>query len=98
MNKYISLIEFTQEGIQNITDSPDRLSKNQEIAESLGCEIVDFSLTLGQYDAVAIVEAPDAETVTQLGVRVAQEGAVRTETLRAFSGEEYLDIIGGIPE
>ena len=60
-------------------------------------EMKKFFLTMGRYDAVVIIEAPDAETVAKLALAIGSQGNVQTETLRAFSQDEFLDIVSGLP-
>lgn len=98
MPTYIALINYTQQGIENIKDSPDRLDKAKALAESMGGEATDWYLTFGDYDAVGISEFPDDETAAQFALAVGSQGSVTTETLKAFTEEEYRDVIDGIPE
>lgn len=97
MPTYIHLTSYTEQGVQNITDSPDRLDDAKELAASLNGEFKDFFLTFGQYDIVAVTEFPDDETAAQFTLGVASEGAVATETLKAFPEDEYRDVIAGLP-
>ncbi|MFB6103181.1 MAG: GYD domain-containing protein [Haloplanus sp.] len=97
METYISLVNYTTEGVQHMEDSPDRLEAARNVVESMGGELVEFYLTMGQYDAVAIMEMPDAESATQAGITISGAGAVRTETLRAFPEDEYRELIDGLP-
>jgi len=96
MPTYISLINYTQQGIENMHDSPERLDQAKEVTESFGGEYHDFYLTLGEYDAVYVADFPDAESATKALLTVAGAGAVNTETLRAFPEDEYRDIIAGL--
>ncbi len=96
MTTYIHLASFTGQGVQNIADSPNRLDDAKELATSLNGEFKAFFLTMGQYDIVAITEFPDDETAAQFALGVAREGAVTTETLKAFPEEEYRDVITGM--
>lgn len=96
MPTYIVLQEFTQAGAENIEESPDRLDDAKALAESMGCTVRDFYLTFGDYDSVVVVEAPDDETMAQLALRVGQAGAVATETLKAFTEDEYREVIAGL--
>jgi len=96
MPTYIHLTSYTGDGIQNIADSPDRLDDAKNLAASMDGEFKDFFLTFGQYDIVAITEFPDDETAAQFALRVASEGAVTTETLKAFPEAEYRDVIAGL--
>jgi uncharacterized protein with GYD domain len=97
MPTYISLIEWTQDGIENVEDSPARLDDARELAESLGGELTGFYLTFGQYDIVTVAEFPDDETYAQFALRVASGGSVSTETLKAFPEDDYREIIDGLP-
>lgn len=96
MPTYISLLNYTQHGIENIEDSPDRLDEAKALAESMGGHF-DWYLTFGEYDAIAIGEFPDDETFAQFALAAASQGAVSTETLKAFTEDEYRDVIDGIP-
>ena len=98
MPTYISLVSYTDEGIQQIRESPDRLDAARALGESLGVELHEFYLTMGQYDAVVLIEAPDEETATTYALRVGSDGAVATETLLAFEEDEFRDIIARLPE
>jgi len=97
MPTFISLVEYTAEGVQHMDESPDRLDDAREVVESMGGELLEFYLTMGQYDAVVVMELPDAKTATQAGITIAGAGAVRTETLRAFPEDDYRELIAGLP-
>lgn len=101
MPTYISLVEYTKEGIENIKDSPDRLDDAKSLAEEVGGEITDFYLTFGQYDIVVVSEFPDDETYAQFALTVASQGAVSTETLKALTEDDYREVISelgtGVP-
>lgn len=97
MPTYIGLLEFTEDGIENIEESPARLDQAKELAESLDSEIKEFYLTFGQYDAVTVIDAPDDETAAQLVLTVTKGGAISSETLKAFPEDEYREVIAGLP-
>ncbi len=97
MPTYISLIRFTQKGIETIKEGPKRLDAAKERFRAAGGELKAFYLVTGQYDAVAISELPDDEAVARLALANASMGNVRTETLRAFSEGEYRKIIAALP-
>ena len=97
MPTYIVLARFTQEGIQNIKESPQRLDATKQIFESMGAKIKDFYLVTGEYDLVLIGEAPNDETVAKLSLTIGSTGAVRSVTLRAFPEAEYRKIIAALP-
>lgn len=97
MATYITLFHFTQQGIQNIKESPARLDRAKEAVKAAGGEMKAFYLTMGQYDAVVISEAPSDEVYATTILAIASAGAVRTETLRAFTEDEYQKIIADLP-
>ncbi|MGD2099501.1 MAG: GYD domain-containing protein [Desulfobacterales bacterium] len=97
MPTYITLIRYTEKGVENMKESPARLDAAKEVFKSMGAEIKAFYLVLGHYDAVVIGEAPDDETATKLAITVGSAGAIRTETLRAYTEDEYRDIIAALP-
>ena len=97
MPTYITLVRFTQQGAQTIKDAPGRLASARQAMRSMGAEMKAIYYTQGQYDAVAIVEAPDDETVAKVALAIGAVGNVRTETLRAFTEEEFAAIVAGIP-
>jgi uncharacterized protein with GYD domain len=85
MPTYISLLRFTQKGVESIKEGPKRLDAAKERFRKAGGELKAFYLVTGQYDAVAISEAPDDATVAKLALGNASMGFIRTETLRAFT-------------
>lgn len=97
MAKFISLVKYTATGIQNIKESPKRLDAVKQLCKSMGAKVDAFYLTMGSYDIVLIVDAPDAETAAKMILTVTSGGAVTTETLTAFSEKEYRKIISELP-
>ena len=97
MPTYVSLLQWTQRGIENVKDSPARLEAAKEEFQSMGVEMKDFYLLMGQYDLLVVVEAPDAASVTKAVLHQASLGAIRTETFRAYTEDEYREIVAGIP-
>jgi uncharacterized protein with GYD domain len=94
---YISLIRFTPQGIETIKESPARLDMAKQVFTSMGASIKEFYLVTGEYDAVVIGEAPDDETMAKLALTISATGAIRTESLREFTEEEYRKIIAALP-
>lgn len=93
MPTYVTLVNFTDDGRENIEELPERVEKIKQLKRSLGGEPKGFFLTFGQYDLVAFSEMPDDETVARLQLTAAMEGEVETETLRAFSMDEVREIL-----
>jgi uncharacterized protein with GYD domain len=97
MATYIMLVSWTQDGVKNIKKSPDRLTAAKKTFQSFGGEMKEFYLTMGRYDMVVVVEAPDDETLAKIVLAISSGGAVRTETLRAFPEDEYRKIVAALP-
>ena len=97
MPTYINLIKFTDQGIRDIKGGPQRLEAARERARQAGGNLREFYLVMGDYDAVAIVEAPDDETYARNILAAASQGHIRTTTLKAFTEEEYRRIVGSLP-
>ena len=97
MPTYISLLRYTQQGVQNIKESPARLEAAKKVFKAMGGELKEWYLVLGQYDAVVISEGPDDETAAKLALAIGSQGNIRTETLRAFTEEEFRKLIAALP-
>ncbi len=97
MPTYITLTKFTQKGIENIKESPARLEKVKAAMKAAGGEMKGFYLTLGHYDMVVVGEAPNDEAYATTLLAISAAGAVRSETLRAFTEDEYKKISAAIP-
>ena len=97
MPTYISLATFTQKGIENIKESPERLDKFKAAVKASGGEVKAFYLTMGRYDIVYIMEAADDEAAATITLALGAAGNARTETLKAFTEEEYRKIIASLP-
>jgi uncharacterized protein with GYD domain len=97
METFISFGNYTQQGISNMKDSPARLEAVRGAIESAGGRLVAFYLTMGRYDFVVISEAPSAAVAATVVLAAGAQGNVRTETLRAFTEEEYRGIVGNLP-
>jgi uncharacterized protein with GYD domain len=97
MPTYISLVSFTQQGIQKIKESPARLDAAKKAFKAMGGELKHFYLTLGRYDIVLISEHPDEETAARAALATGSLGNVRTETCRAFTEDEYRKLIKSLP-
>jgi uncharacterized protein with GYD domain len=97
MPTYITLLRWTPQGMQHIKESPAQLDRAKEAIKAAGGELRAFYLTMGQYDAVTLSEAPNDEAYARAVLAIGSAGAVRTETLRAFPEEDYRRIIAALP-
>ncbi len=88
MATYVTLLNYTDQGIRNTKEAPQRIEAAKALIESMGGRFVAYYLTLGQFDTVIIAEAPDDETVAKVVMKIAGAGNVRTTTMRAFDEAE----------
>lgn len=93
MATFISLVNFTQQGIRDFKTSPDRAAKFKSMAQKAGATVKEIYWTIGGHDAVVIMEAPDDETATAVMLSLGSLGNVRTQTLRGFNSSEMEEII-----
>lgn len=92
MRTYISLINWTDQGIRNFRETVDRAEMAEKAAEQLGGSIKVY-WTVGEFDVVAIGQFPDDQTATAFLLRLGAEGNVRTKSLSAFTKEEMREIV-----
>jgi uncharacterized protein with GYD domain len=97
MATYAVLANFTDQGIRNVKETTRRAEAFQALAKKVGANVKELYWTLGQYDVVVIVEAPDQATVTALGLSLGALGNIRTQTLPAFSSAEMGQILNKMP-
>jgi uncharacterized protein with GYD domain len=97
MTLYITLYNLTDQGIKNIKDAPERFKQGVQAFEQMGGKVLGFYLTMGEYDYVSIGEAPSDEVVATFALALGALGNVRTKTLKAFSTEEFAEIVNKLP-
>ena len=97
MPTYVSLINYTDQGIRNIKDSPKRLDAAKKLLKDMGGELKAVYLTMGSYDLVTVAEAPNDETVAKFVLTLASAGNVRTVTMKAFPEAEYRKLVSTLP-
>ncbi len=96
MPTYITLAHWTQQGIQTFKDAPARLDAAKQAVKAMGGEIKGFYFVMGQYDFVIIADAPNDEVVAKVAIATGAQGNLRTETLKAFTEDEYRKIIASL--
>lgn len=96
MPTYIALLNWTQQGIAKAKESPQRLDAGRAAFAKMGVQIKDTFLTMGRYDLVCLIEAPDDETYAKAVLGLGAQGNVSTETLKAFTEDEYRRIVGSL--
>jgi uncharacterized protein with GYD domain len=93
MPTYIALVNWTDQGIRTVGAAVERADKGAEIASKHGARFLEHYWTSGPYDVVAIVEAPDDESVTAVFREIGTAGNARPTLLRAFNREEMMRIV-----
>ncbi|WP_112470641.1 GYD domain-containing protein [Streptomyces triticisoli] len=93
MPTYVSLLNWTEQGVRNYKDTAERAETFGAAAQKLGAKLLNIYWTVGPYDLVAVVEAPDDETATAALLQLGGVGNIRSTTLRAFRREEMERII-----
>ena len=93
MAAYITLLQFTDQGIRNVKDTTQRAAAATDAAAKMGVKFTELFWTLGHYDLVIVAEAPDDETMTAVMLKLASLGNVKSQTLRAFRAKEMEAIL-----
>ncbi|MBM3118689.1 MAG: GYD domain-containing protein [Chloroflexi bacterium] len=99
MPTYVMFFGFTQQGIANIKESPARVEAAKKTCESVGAKVKEFYaiMGMGQYDTMFILEARDDDVAAKAALAIGAKGNVHTNTLRAFTEQEYEKIISSLP-
>jgi uncharacterized protein with GYD domain len=96
MARYVTLIQFADQGIRNIKETINRGDAAAAEAEKMGMKIIDEFWTMGAYDAVVVVDAPNDETMSAFMLKIGSLGNVKSHTMRAFRREEMEGILAKI--
>lgn len=97
MGKYVLLGNWTDRGVQDVKETVRRSRAAREAFAAMGVNAREWFFTLGQYDVVLTVDAPDDETVTRATLALARQGNLRTTTLRGFGEKEMEAILESLP-
>jgi uncharacterized protein with GYD domain len=97
MPAYITLYKWTEQGIKNVKEAPARIKTTIKTTEAAGGKLLGIYITMGEYDLVAVYEAPSDEVVAAGLLRQGMLGNVRTTTLRAFTTDQFEEIVKKLP-
>ena len=97
MAGYIVLGKYTKEGLEEIKDMPEIIARHKANCEKAGIRMIGTWLTMGEYDFVSIYEGPDDLTLATRILDTSRAGMVKTQTMRAFSEEEFAAIVAKLP-
>jgi uncharacterized protein with GYD domain len=98
MPTFITTLHFTEQGIKAIPDTCNRAAAFKTAAKKMGVKVAGMYWTLGAFDGVIVLEAPDEETVTAVLLHLGSLGSIRTQTVRAFDAAEMQKILGLLPK
>ncbi|HET6850179.1 MAG TPA: GYD domain-containing protein [Gaiellales bacterium] len=93
MARYVILLNWTDQGVATVKDTVTRYGHARQLLESMGGSFESIAWTVGPYDLVSIVEAPDEQTVAAFTLQLASGGNLRSLTMRAFTEDEMTGII-----
>jgi uncharacterized protein with GYD domain len=96
MAEYILLTNWTEQGIKNVKESPQRLDAAKALAKKLGGELTKFYMTTGAYDMIVHVNLPADDAAAKFALTLGKAGNVRTTTLKAFNEDTYRAIIASV--
>ncbi len=97
MASFVVLGNYTDQGIANMKELPNRLSAVRQQLEAAGGRLIVYYMTLGAYDFVGVVELPDADAAARWALATAAQGNIRTTTMRAFTEDEAASIVESLP-
>ena len=95
MATYILLMNWTEQGIRNVEQSPDRIDAGRALAKQLGGEVRKVYMTMGAHDLMVILDLPTDEAAARFALTVGKAGNVRTVTMKAFPESAYRKLTGG---
>ena len=93
MPTYINLVNWTDQGIKNIKEAPQRMDAFKKLVEDEGGKLKGFYFTMGKYDIVTIIDAPNDEALANILLNTGSKGSIRSETMKAFTEEQFRNIV-----
>lgn len=97
MPYYVTLGNWTEQGIRNVKDAPKRIEAARALIEKNGGKMHHMFITMGKYDFVAISEAPNDEAAMQWALTIGTQGNARTTTLKAWTPQDAAKVLAKLP-
>lgn len=94
MPNYILLTNLTSDGVKTVKANPERVAEVNAEVETMGCKVLHQWATLGSFDFVSVVEAPDEQTMIRLSVELGSRGTTTNQTLTAITADEFAKALG----
>jgi len=98
MASYIRLLNFTQKGIEALKDQATNFSAVRDVVEENGGKLVTAWVCQGRYDIIAVIDAPDDETMTAISKQTKEMGLYSGETMSGMPIEEFISVFGSSPQ
>jgi len=95
---YIQLFRWTDQGRSTMKASPERIDAAFKSAGAMGLQLRGLYITMGRYDLISLIEAPDDESLAKFTLALISSGNLQSETLRAFTEFEFEQLVAGVPE
>ncbi len=96
MPSYLSLVNWTQQGIEDVKGSPARIDAFKQAVQNAGGRVIFFYLLMGEHDFATLIEVSDDATAARVMLETARLGNIRTRTMRAFTEDEAKELLGGL--
>ncbi len=96
MSSFLLLANFTDKGINNIKESPQRLQQFKDICQQEGAKLSSYHMLLGRFDLACIIDAPSPQVIAKIALILGKRGNIRTETMCAYNEKEIAEIINKI--
>ncbi|MFH1016523.1 MAG: GYD domain-containing protein [Chloroflexota bacterium] len=97
MPGYIILGKWTEKGAAEVKNSPERMKQARAAAEKMGGKVVGMWVTMGQYDGVIVLDMPNEQAASLFALGMARQGAANTQTMRAYSEDEFAQLVAKLP-
>ncbi len=98
MPRYIVLVDWTEQGVEAVEQTVDRLENGRALAENFGCKLEHAWWTQGSHDMVSVIDAADEQAMVAYMLAVTRLGNLRATTLRAWNADEMREIVGRLPQ
>jgi uncharacterized protein with GYD domain len=97
MSTYVVLMKLSENGVKNVKNAPARIERTIRDFEAAGGRLLDFYVLMGHYDFICVVEGPSDEAIASFALQVSASGNVKTNLLKAYSREQFAEMVQNLP-
>ena len=90
MPTYVMLTNLSAEGVKTLKNNPSRVAEVNQEVEQIGAKVIAQYATLGHFDFVNVVEAPDEKTIARVSLELGSRGTARYESLTAIPVDDFI--------